>query len=189
MDVSWWFIFACTLILYSPSEALPLSILRLLSLNNTPVASLNPTNVTVTPGKWPPLPTGRIDVPDSRVYINIANYGNPVPRSFTNDVISSLALIDTKIDSKGHPYDIMPQSFASNGRVKFNYSPRYPLQATALTRGELLMLIEKLGGLILADGPRNIGNAYVYKYGAWVGWFSMSVETERPQGTSNISIS
>ncbi|KAL6716815.1 hypothetical protein ACLMJK_004727 [Lecanora helva] len=161
---------------YASSAILPTTVLQRPPQNST-LHSL----ATTTPAKWPLLPAGRLDIdsPYSILFLSITFYGPSVPTSLAHEVITSLSLIDIRVNAHGPPYDVMNHVRSTSGIVSFDFVPRLPLANNGIMRRDLDSIIVALGSLVLTDGPRNLGKAYVFKDNVWAGWLSLRVSAPK----------
>ena len=152
------------------------SILQL-PTQTTPTPSPH-SNITTTPGKWPPLPHGRIDITGPDLYIDINSYGRFVSPFLLQDVTANLALIVINISRGGNPDRVMPNFTFVGNIITFRYTFRRPFDRTGIRRRDLIETLEMIGGLMLIDGIREVGAADIYRMGINLGTFSLNINVQ-----------
>lgn len=142
---------------------------------------------TNSPGQWPRL-RQKLDIPGTLLYLTILDYGLPVDPSFKEDIISNLALIVIDVDHGGNPDQALSAVTYTKGLVSFQYAHRVPWSPYGVKREEMSLVLETVGGLIVADGPRRIQTAFIssghFLVGAFALYLSVPGSSQPPQNTS-----
>lgn len=146
--------------------------------------NVRPTQFSTEPlGKWP-RQRHPFDIPQSLLYLTVLKYGLPVDPGLKGDVLSNLALIVGEIDHGGNSGQVLSTATITKSLVDFQYAHRSPLSSYEVSRAEILLLLETIGGLTVADGPRSIQQAFISRGNYLVGQFALIIGVPVSQNTS-----
>jgi hypothetical protein len=145
---------------------------------------VRPTQFSTEPlGKWP-RQRYPFDIPQSLLYLTVLKYGLPVDPDLKGAILSNLALIVGEINHGGNSSQVLSTATITKSLVNFQYAPRSQLSSYEVSRAEILLLLETIGGLTVADGPRSIQQAFISREKYLVGQFALNIGVPISQNTS-----